>query len=95
MNSVLLEAAYSIDRFGLYGRHETVDKPRSDLGIHVAKSIVEKVQNYTVGISYLVIENDTYSLRSGIQGMVSNVSSFMKQFYGKNPVSWQIYIQLQ
>jgi hypothetical protein len=95
LNSFLLEAAYNTGRFGLYGRHESVDKPRNDLGISVGKGTIERVRQYVAGLSYLVMENDSYTLRSGIQGMVSSVSSFLEQYYGKNPVSWQIYFQVQ
>ncbi len=95
LNSFLFEAAYITGRFGLYGRHETVDKPRFDLGISVDKLKLERVRQYTAGISYLLTEQDSFSLRGGIQGMVSTVSQFLEGYYGKNPVSWQIYIQLQ
>jgi hypothetical protein len=94
LSSLLFETAYTIGRLGLYGRYEAVSKPRFDLGIFIDNGNVEQLRQYTGGISYLIAEEDSYSLRMGVQGMVSGVSTFLEQYYGKNPVSWQVYIQL-
>lgn len=95
LNSYLLEAAYINGNVGLYGRHEIVEKPRFDLGIFIDKEKSEAVRQYTAGINYQIVENEQYSIKASVQGMVSAVSTFLESYYGKNPVSVQVYIQVQ
>ncbi|NUN69727.1 MAG: hypothetical protein HUU02_08455 [Bacteroidetes bacterium] len=95
VRSLLAEATFISGSVGLYGRHESVGKQRGELGFTDGKSTVEQLRQYTAGIRYRVLATDSYSVGLGIQGMVSRVSAYLERYYGKDPVSWQVYLQLQ
>lgn len=95
LHSYLLELAYIIGDVGLYGRHESIEKLRFDLGITVDNQRAEKVHQITVGVNTRMASYGNHSLRAGVQGMLSVVSDLLEPFYGKNPTSYQIYLQLQ
>ena len=95
MHSYLLELTYRLGNIGLYGRHESIEKLRSDLGIMVDKKRIELVHQINAGINYRIASYGNHTLRAGVQGTLSVVSAFLETLYGKNPVSYQMYLQLQ
>ncbi len=95
VHSYLLELTYRLGNIGLYGRHESIEKLRSDLGIMVDKKRIELVHQINAGINYRIASYGNHTLRAGVQGTLSVVSAFLETLYGKNPVSYQMYLQLQ
>lgn len=95
LNSYLFEFAYIVDRISFYGRHETIEKLRSDLGILLEKEKIELLRQYTVGINYHLLDIDKTELRVGLQGTLSSVSTFLVQYYGKDPKSFQLTVQIR
>ena len=95
VRSYLLELTYITGDVGLYGRHESIEKPRFDLGILVDKESVELLHQTSVGINTRIAKYGNHAIRAGVQGSISVVSTSLDPIYGKNPVSYQIYIQLQ
>jgi len=95
LHSYLLELAYIIGDVGLYGRHESIEKLRSDLSIMIDTQRSELVHQITAGINTRIASYGNHTLRAGVQGTLSVLSTFLEPFYGKNPVSYQMYLQLQ
>jgi hypothetical protein len=95
VRSYLLELTYITGDVGLYGRHESIEKPRSDLGIMVEKERKELLHQITAGANTRIAQYANHAIRAGVQGTISVVTAFLEPLYGKNPVSYQIYLQLQ
>lgn len=95
VRSYLLELAYLIGDVGLYGRHESVEKPRFDLGIVQDKEKKELVHQITAGINAKIAAYAGRTVRAGVQGAMSVVTAYLEPLYGMNPMSFQIYLQVQ
>lgn len=67
LHSYLPELAYIIGGVGLYGRHESIEKLRFDLGIMADKQRKILVHQITAGINTRMATCGNHTLRAGVQ----------------------------
>lgn len=94
MHSLVVESLLDLLENALYVRYEYVQKARGELGIEDDHHRKERLHLFTVGANQSVYANTDIDLRFGIQGTFHGLPSDLSRFYGKNPVSFQVYLTL-
>jgi hypothetical protein len=96
-NSILAESNLQIDKWGIYGRYEWVQKSTDELGI-VWYDRVEKekfpISMFSVGINRRIMSYKNTILQAGGQLGFYTIDKLLKTTYGKSPVSGQIYLRI-
>jgi hypothetical protein len=94
-HSLLLESNFEMDKAGFYGRYEFVEKDAEELALpdfgHERKFSINAL---TLGANYKVAKLASVDVSLGLQGSLYFTPADLEQFYGKNPVSAQVYIKL-
>ncbi len=94
-HSLLLESNFEMERINLYGRYEFIEKGTEELVLsgleHDRKFSINAL---TIGANYKIAKLASLDVSLGLQGSVYFTPSDLEQFYGKNPLSAQIYIKL-
>ena len=96
-NAVLLEAAYVVKRFSVFGRYEYVEKSVDELNLdenrfgHDARFGVNAL---TVGLSFDLIKSKALRMAIGGQGTYYSADGRLDYLYGKNPLSGQIFLRI-
>lgn len=93
-NSFIEEAEYYISGNSFYTRIENVEKTRHELGIEDRPADKEFIGAYTLGYKRKILNFAGLDLNAGLQGTIYSVSADIQSFYGKNPVSYELYISL-
>ncbi|MBS1494153.1 MAG: hypothetical protein JST55_11605 [Bacteroidetes bacterium] len=94
-HSLLLESNYEINKANLYGRYEFVEKDAEELALsgfeHGRKF---SINAFTLGTNYKIGNAVGADVSLGLQGSLYFIPSDLETYYGKNPVSAQIYLKL-
>ncbi|TGD81413.1 hypothetical protein [Hymenobacter wooponensis] len=99
-HSVLAETNVQLGKPAVYGRYEFVQKSNEELGIPLFGPADEEVTaNYnvhglTVGANYRVAQVAKTDFTLGAQATVYRPDSDIRYFYGRTPVSAQVYLRL-
>lgn len=93
-HSFLIESAYTFYRNAFYTRLEFVQKSINELGIFSANPQKENITSYTFGYNRNLFSYCGMDFNSGIQGTLYSISDFLKNFYGNNIFSFQVYIEI-
>lgn len=94
LQSFLLESLAEYEGNAAYCRFESVEKTLEELGIEDGHERKERVSLFTVGANRRIYGNKDLDLRLGIQGTLYGLPSDLTAYYGKNPVSFQMYLSL-
>lgn len=93
-NSLLLESSLSVGKFAFYSRLERVEKTQEELGIFIDPDHKERVHQFSVGLVRALGSSVGFTVNLGVQGSLSLLPASLKPFYGDNPLSFQIFLQL-
>lgn len=97
-HSVLLESNLQLDKLALYGRYEWVQKTTEELFVEEPQGFdhdaVFPVSGFTLGVNYQIAQFANTLVQIGGQATVYKQDSALEPFYGKNPVSGQVYLRL-
>lgn len=100
-NAYLAETSLQLNRVALYGRYENVTKSQEELGIShdetpngAGAHPLVNVNNLTLGMNYRLIRHQNTDLVAGAQLTASMPDQFLQSYYGKLPLSGQIYLRL-
>ncbi|MBI3004724.1 MAG: hypothetical protein HYY49_04840, partial [Ignavibacteriales bacterium] len=93
-NSFLLESALSLSNYAFYGRLELIEKPQEELGIYIDPGHNENIAQLSLGGLRKIGGSNRLTVNLGVQGSVSKLSTTLNQFYGKNPFSFQVFLQV-
>ncbi len=101
-NAYLAESSLQLNRVAMYGRYENVTKSAQELGLiekgddspQFSRPFPVNVDNLTLGANYRLVRHANTDLVAGAQATVSMPDRFLQYFYGKMPVSGQIYLRL-
>jgi hypothetical protein len=96
-HAALLESAYVLHRFSIFGRYEMVQKSVHELYLNEEAYGHDELFNInavTLGLSYDVIESKAFRLALGAQGTYYAPDEGLISIYGKNPMSGQVFIRL-
>lgn len=94
--AALLEAAYVIKRFSLFGRYEYVEKSVHELDLNetLFHDALFGVNALSLGVSYDVINSKALRMAIGAQGTYYSADNRLNSLYGKNPVSGQVFLRI-
>jgi hypothetical protein len=97
-HSVLLESNLQLNRWGIYGRYEWVQKTTEELFVDEPDGFdhdaVFPVSGLTLGVNRQIGYFANTWLQVGVQATVYAQDEALEPFYGKNPVSGQVYLRL-
>lgn len=96
-NAVLLEAAYVIKRFSVFGRYEYVEKSVDELALNETlfeHDVLFGINALSLGVTVDVINSKALRMAIGGQGTYYSADSRLNYLYGKNPVSGQIFLRI-
>ncbi|GAB3720172.1 hypothetical protein [Spirosoma lituiforme] len=103
-NSYLAESSLQLDKVAFYGRFENVKKSAEELGIYQPTSSGDlgkitsdqsfMINNLTLGMNYRIVQQRSTDLVMGAQVTASMPDQVLQSFYGKTPVSGEIYLRL-
>jgi hypothetical protein len=96
-NSVLAESNVQLNKWSVYGRYEWVQKSQEEFDIVPADKMfnhIYPVSVFTLGLNRQILSFSNTLLQAGIQTSVYIIDKDLQSFYGKNPVSGQIYLRL-
>lgn len=95
-HAVLLEAAWVIKRFSVYGRYEWVQKSVEELDLNKVDydhDALFAVNALTMGLGYDIIQSKAGRIALGAQSTYYSADSRLDALYGKNPVSVQAFVR--
>lgn len=101
----LAESSLQIDRTAFYGRYENVTKSAQELALtdridpgfgsnDLKPGTLMVINNLTLGMNYRLAQHRNTDLVLGAQLTGALIGKALEPFYGKNPVSAQIYLRL-
>jgi hypothetical protein len=95
-NAALAEASLRKNRTALYTRYEFTQKSAEELVLNDGfdEHDVFNVHALTIGANYDILKIGKLNLAGGGQWSIYNSPSSLKSIYGKNPMSFQIYLRL-
>lgn len=97
-HSALLESNVQLDKLALYGRYEWVQKTTEELFVEEPEGFdhdaVFPVSGFTLGVNYQIAQFANTLVQVGGQATVYKQNAALEPFYGKNPVSGQVYLRL-
>ena len=101
-NSFLAESSLQMNRAAFYGRYEYVVKSAEELGIRFFDTVGFPpgftgnftINNLTLGMNYRLVQTHNTDLVLGTQITGGLPDKLLQTFYGKLPVSGQIYLRL-
>ncbi|MBC5991903.1 hypothetical protein [Pontibacter cellulosilyticus] len=96
-HSFLLEASLQNDRFSVYSRYEFIQKSAEELGFEeeaFGHDEVLGVNALTVGANRQVFEIGTVNFNLGAQLSLFRPDSQLHPYYGKLPLSGQVYLRV-
>lgn len=94
-HSLLLESNLELNKANLYSRYEFVEKDAEELALsglgHDRKFSINAI---TLGANYRIVKLADIDVSLGLQGSLYFMPGALESYYGKNPVSAQIYLKL-
>ena len=96
-HSVLAESNLQLDKWGIYGRYEFVQKNAHELGIGGKDGIQREkfpVSLYSVGANRQIASFGNTLVQAGAQVSFYSIDKLLHSTYGKSPVSGQVYLRL-
>ncbi|GAB2541529.1 hypothetical protein [Spirosoma aerophilum] len=103
-NSYLAESSLQKDKVAFYGRYENVSKSAEELSLYnptaggesgqMAHNKMFTINNLTLGVNYRIAQQLRSDVVLGAQVTTSLPDKSLQAFYGKTPVSGQIYLRL-
>lgn len=96
-NAALLEAAFVVKRFSVFGRYEYVEKSLDELGLDETKfehHALFGINALSIGLSYDMISSKSLRMAIGAQGTYYSADSRLNYLYGHNPLSGQIFLRI-
>jgi len=94
-HSLLLESNFELNRINFYGRYEFVQKDPEELSLtgfdHERKFNINAL---TLGSNYRIAKLKGVDVSLGAQGSLYFMPEDLEPFYGKSPLSAQVYIRL-
>lgn len=97
-NAYLAETSLQWGRAALYGRYENIMKAPDELGIgedgDQSLPRLTNVDNVTLGVNYRLVRYLNTDLVAGAQLTAGMPDRFLQTFYGRTPVSGQLYLRL-
>ena len=93
-HSALLESNLQKNKTAVYGRFEMVQKNAHELKINQLPDELFHINMLTVGASYNFLHVANTNFRVGVQGSAFLTSSKLYPWYGKMPLSAEIYIRV-
>jgi len=95
-NAALGEAAWRINRTAIYGRYEFTEKSAEELVLNDGfdEHDVFNVHALTIGANYDILKIGKLNLAGGGQWSIYKSPSALENIYGKNPMSFQIYLRI-
>lgn len=93
-HSLLLESNFEWNKTNLYGRYEFVEKDAEELALSgFEHGRIFNINALTLGGNYKVAKLAGMYLSLGLQGSVYFTPSSLEPYYGKTPLSAQIYLK--
>ena len=95
-NAALAEAAWRKNRTAIYGRYEFTEKSAEELVLNDGfdEHDVFNVHALTIGANYDILKIGKLNLAGGGQWSIYKSPSALENIYGKNPMSFQIYLRI-
>jgi hypothetical protein len=94
-NSVIVESNLQLDRIALYGRYENVQKSSGELGLaQFNEKAIWNINAFTLGANYTILRQLKTNFSLGAQGTLSAVPNDLDPIYGKNPISFEVYMRV-
>lgn len=93
-HSALLESNFQKNKTAVYGRFEIIEKNSHELKIDQLPDESFLIKMLTVGASYNFLHLANTNFRVGVQGSVFKAPSKLNTWYGKMPLSAEIYIRV-
>jgi hypothetical protein len=95
-NAILLEGAWHVNRTAIYGRYEYTQKSSEELILdeQVYGHSIFGVNALTAGLNYDVLNFRKTRLAAGANFTIYQADKTLDAIYGKNPMSFQVYIRL-
>ncbi|GAB3166650.1 hypothetical protein [Telluribacter humicola] len=97
-HSALLESNLQLDRWGVYGRYEWVQKSPEELFIEAPETFPHDklfpVSGLTLGVTRQIASFANTLLQLGGQATFYTQDAALESYYGKNPLSAQVYLRL-
>lgn len=93
-HSMLLESNLQMNKTAFYGRYEFIQKSGHELDINNGSDKLFPINALTLGTSYNFLHAFNTNFRIGIQGSAFFTPSELRAFYGRLPLSAEIYIHI-
>lgn len=96
-NSVLAETTVQLNKWGMYGRYEWVEKSAYEMGlISLWELGMEQfpVSMFSVGLNRQVASFGNTILQAGGQLSLYKIDRVVESVYGKTPLSGQVYLRI-
>jgi hypothetical protein len=92
--SLVFEASLRFSEYAIHGRAEIVEKIRHELSIPENPEGVERIRQYSIGVSRSLIGIAGMEARIGAQSTYYALSSDLQRYYGANPVAFQLFLTI-
>ncbi|HEY1038768.1 MAG TPA: hypothetical protein VGF30_05145 [Bacteroidia bacterium] len=96
-NAAVLESAFVVKRFSVFGRYEYVEKSIDELNLDDTQfehDALFGINALSVGLSYDVVNSKALRMALGGQGTYYSADSRLNSLYGKNPLSGQLFLRI-
>lgn len=94
-NSLTLESNLQLDRVGIYGRYENIEKSAEELLLdELDTHDIFRIQALTIGVTYTLLRQWNTNFALGAQGSLYKADHELDPVYGKNPISLEVYLRL-
>lgn len=95
LHAFLLESNLELSPLTIYGRYEFVQKDKHELNLtQFEDDPVFNIQVITIGINRHLFSFYKTDVSAGIQGSVDFTPALLKDLYGSNPLSGEIYLRI-
>lgn len=93
-HSFLLESNAQLNKLAVYGRYEFVQKDPEELSLDGFEHDTKfNINALTLGTNYRLFQFSNTNVSLGLQGSIYFTPMELQPFYGKNPLSAQIYLK--
>ncbi|HTH56946.1 MAG TPA: DUF2911 domain-containing protein [Cyclobacteriaceae bacterium] len=94
-HSILAEGNYQLKKTAIYGRYEAIEKSSEELQLFsVIGDQILSIQSLTVGLNQTIATWFKTSVALGAQGTLSFIPDVLNTFYGRSPLSAQVYVRI-
>lgn len=96
-HAALLEAAYVIKRWSVFGRYEYVEKSVHELDLDETRfehDAIFGVNALTLGLSFDAVRSKALRMAIGAQGSYYSADTRLNYTYGQNPMSAQVFLRI-